>query len=519
MKKVMYILILLLVITTFLSAEEAVYVRAGNPPTQPPGTQPSPEDCYNPCNWPSYRGDNFNTAYQEPDCSPQCLDEKGALQLIWRKDTIGSTYFPPSLDFGRTYVCDGAGFTYCFDAFNGTEYWKVGTGYPIHMAPALHCTLDANTYFRKRIFYGDDFGNFYCRDAITGTLIWKTFVDNPILCSPKVYKGRVFFATDCGQVYCYDANANVAIQNWMYDIGSAMIRATFAVGFDRLWFGASDNKLYCLDNINGTVPSMAFGWPVATGNYVESAPVYDNGYIYYCATNIYCFNAFFGGALPFTVNSQGNFITHPSIDMSTNNIYAGIEQKHILKLNTPDLTAAPGPTAIPVVYKRLTSPSTTDQTAFASTTDTNKNDHFIYIFRNWTTTAVPVDAPKGETLSSIAIAYQNLYFCRDSCGVYCYGCRCEKTYTITILPEYVCLELNQNNYASFQFTALVYDEKGNLVPTSLTWSVTPIPPSIPPAVITGTGLFTTYFKGKWKITASATIGGKFVSGHAVVEVK
>lgn len=486
------------------------------------------------CAWPSYRNDNFNTAYQVPACSPDCVDLEGnsTLEEVWSFPTIGGSIFPPSLDFGRAYLGDQAGWFYCLDAFDGTLLWSSYTSFAIEVAPVLYDSGDDKDDHRKKVFYGDVRGNFYCRDAITGELLWTDFVNNAIRCSPKVYGGRVFFATDCGRVYCYNANLNFVLQHWVFNTGNplARIRGTLAIGFDRIWFGASNNKLNCLINILG-IPAVPIGWPVATGSYVESAPVYDNGFIYYCATNLYCINAF-SGFVHQVVNQPPRFITHPAVEPRSplpSMLYAGASDLRIKKYSTTPITTFLSPIAfsnsIPAIFNTNSSPSLTQDIAFVTTKTASQ--HQINIYQPFSPVGVvSVPGPDNyEKLTSISIAYKNLYFCRDSCEVYCYGCRCTKKWTITIIPKYVCLEYKGTWPLNFQFEARVYDENGTLRyinPPNLdiTWRIKPIPF----ATISGNGLFSGFRLGKWEIIAEYTYNGSngqqiTINDTAEVEIK
>lgn len=489
------------------------------------------------CNWPSYRGDNFNTAYKNPPCAPECFDVEGpnTLQEIWSYPTFGDTLFPPSLDFGKVYLGDKAGWFYCIDAFNGQLSWQRYTGSAIEVAPTLFDSGDVKDPYRKRVFYGDVAGNFYCRDALTGRLVWSYNVDNPIRCSPKVYGGRVYFATDCGNIYCYDAVVPFPYQYWNYYLGNSTtkIRGTFAAGFDHLWFGASDNKLYCLKDITSIYPIIPLGWPITTGTYTESVPVYDNGFIYYAAADLYCVNAF-SGTILYADAISPSFITHLAIEPLTPSpsiLYVGTSDNNVRKYSAlpllPYLAPIGTPINLPKIYPINSSPSITNDKAFV--TSKSATQHLLCVLKaGFPSINIPVPGPAlFEKLTSISIAYKNLYFCRNSCEIYCYGCKCETKYTITVTPKYVCKTKGTLASVSFQLTAQVFNENGTLANISppfnpsIGWT---IEPNLAGAVITQTGLFTAWVTGKWIVTARYTYlssngSYKTIYDHATIEIK
>jgi eukaryotic-like serine/threonine-protein kinase len=133
------------------------------------------------------------------------------LALKWKFQTNGAVVSSATCVNGVIYF--GSSGTdnniYAVDANTGVQKWKFATGFTIYSSVAV---------VNGKVYTGADDGNVYCIDATTGTQVWKTAaggITNNLLgigwsqvrSSPAVLNGRVYVGALDGMLYCLDANS------------------------------------------------------------------------------------------------------------------------------------------------------------------------------------------------------------------------------------------------------------------------------------------------------------------------
>jgi outer membrane protein assembly factor BamB len=155
--------------------------------------------------------------------------------------------------------------------------WKYETEGPITGSPVI---ADAKVYF------GSQDENIYCLNARNGSLIWKFPTEYKVRSTPAVVGGRVYTGADDGNVYCIDADTGTQI--WKRDIdgtyngelefpfsGQWMMRSSPIIVGNRLYVGALDGKVYCLNTANGDIE-----WTHQTNASIGGSAAYYDGVIY-----------------------------------------------------------------------------------------------------------------------------------------------------------------------------------------------------------------------------------------------
>ena len=162
------------------------------------------------------------------------------LALRWKFQADSNIVTQPILTNGIAYFGSVWGTMYAVDANSGNQKWTYTIGFPVKSSVAV---------VNGKVYTGADDGNVYCLDAATGAKLWQT---------------------DVGGVKIY----------WEKGIGDskrmmADVRASPMVLGDRVYVGALDGNLYCLDANSGTVV-----WKYQTGGAITAAPAIADGAIY-----------------------------------------------------------------------------------------------------------------------------------------------------------------------------------------------------------------------------------------------
>jgi outer membrane protein assembly factor BamB len=134
------------------------------------------------------------------------------LALKWKFTTGGAIIGSPTLVNGVCYFGSTDKNIYAVDAETGAKKWSFQTGFNQWSTPAV-----AN----GKVYTGSDDGNIYAIDAATGTQVWKTFAGGQTI------------------------NA--------LGIGYTAVRSSTVVLNNRVYVGALDGNLYCLNGDNGNV--------------------------------------------------------------------------------------------------------------------------------------------------------------------------------------------------------------------------------------------------------------------------
>lgn len=171
------------------------------------------------------------------------------LALKWKFKTGAMVWSSPSLADGVCYFGSLDSKIYAVDAESGTEIWNFETEFPVVSSVAV---------VNDRVYTGTDDGNIYCLNAGTGAKIWETYAGGVtkniiynsiavVQCrsSPVVVDGRVYVGALDGNLYCLDANNGNVI--WKYQTDGPIYAAP----------AVADNAVY--------FPSTRGGYPVGWG--------------------------------------------------------------------------------------------------------------------------------------------------------------------------------------------------------------------------------------------------------------
>lgn len=232
------------------------------------------------------------------------------LTLRWKYQAGAVVVSQPTESNGVTYFGSLDGNIYALDANTGAKLWTYKTNYEVKSSVAV---------VSGKLYTGADDGNIYCLDANTGTKVWETFAGGvtknllgsgpylniapPVRSSPMVVDNRVYVGALDGNLYCLDANSGNTI--WKFQTQGPIL-ATPTIVDGRIYFPSCTGgypiylaapspygDFYCLDANNAAVIwhkqipyvlNRTVGW----GNYIFASPTVAQGMVF--VSNGYWFN-------------------------------------------------------------------------------------------------------------------------------------------------------------------------------------------------------------------------------------
>ncbi|MCW4010481.1 MAG: PQQ-binding-like beta-propeller repeat protein [Candidatus Bathyarchaeota archaeon] len=168
-----------------------------------------------------------------------------------------------------------------------TPRWTFTTGGDVSSSPAV---VDG------KVYVGSHDKNWYCLDAYTGEKIWTFTAEHFVRSSAAISGGRVFTGADDGYFYCLDADTGTQI--WKTSAGGHFPNTFTAIEYqsrsspivvgNKVYVGSLDGKVYCLDTAEGNVLAT-----YDTGSPIFGSPAYADGTVYIASTDffLYALNA------------------------------------------------------------------------------------------------------------------------------------------------------------------------------------------------------------------------------------
>lgn len=161
--------------------------------------------------------------------------------------------------------------------------WIYKTNGPITSSPII-----AN----GTVIIGSQDSNYYALDAYTGQKIWNFSTGFRVLSTPAVSDGKVYTGADDGNIYSIDAKTGNQI--WAKNVGGRwqglldydvlatnQPRSSPVIIGNRLFVGALDGNVYCLDTASGSIV-----WSHQTLGPILGSPAYYNGSVYIASTDV-----------------------------------------------------------------------------------------------------------------------------------------------------------------------------------------------------------------------------------------
>ena len=224
--------------------------------------------------------------------------------LQWKFTAAGQINSNPAVVKGVAYFGCMDGNIYAVNAQNGSEIWTFQTGFAEPSSPAV---------VNDRVYTGADSGSVYCINAVTGKQVWKTLtggITNNLLgsqsggvpnsrSSPMVVNNKVYVGALDNNVYCLDAYTGQILWNYTTN---GVIRATVSVVDNAVYAAAcspasgsqGNGSLYKLDANSGNMIWISripysMNRTNGQGNYMFAAPTVASGMVFIRSGLFYTF--------------------------------------------------------------------------------------------------------------------------------------------------------------------------------------------------------------------------------------
>jgi len=243
-------------------------------------------------------------------CDPEhSADGTGPTNLAfkWNFKADAPIKASPTLVDGVAYFGSMLGTIYAVDANTGGELWTFKTDF---------CVKSSIAVVNGKLYTGADDGNIYCLDAATGTKLWETFAGG-------FKKGSI---------------------GGMISASVDSARSSPMVLMSRVYVGALDSNLYCLDALTGDVI-----WKFQTGGPIQATPTIVNNEIYISSSTpgngtIYKLdlngNVILQKEVPYgiaTTNDQKSMLTSPTVIEDKVFVRTGSRANYALNATTGEI--------------------------------------------------------------------------------------------------------------------------------------------------------------------------------------
>lgn len=220
----------------------------GDPKELVPLTKPTPAKEQTAADWPMIYNGPHHPNVAAGELAPP-------LKVKWtfagEKEFAGS----PVVAGGRVYCGNNDKKLYCVDAATGKRIWAFATQDLVESTPAVA---------QGAVLFGSFDGKLYCLDAATGKERWK-FATGPRIdgfagiedvkqgvdSSACVVEGRVYFGAWDGKMYCVDFQTGKEV--WSAQTKGPVHFCSPALADGRVFLGTADGTLHCWEATTGRV--------------------------------------------------------------------------------------------------------------------------------------------------------------------------------------------------------------------------------------------------------------------------
>jgi outer membrane protein assembly factor BamB len=246
---------------------------------------------------------------------------------------------------------------------------------------------------------------------ITNQVLWKYTTDWGYPNDPAVAGGRVYFGALDGYMYCVNAATGTLL--WSYATNNSVIAAP-AIDSGRIYFGSEDGAVYCLDASSGVFVWKHQFSPISSyyqiAASVETSPDVVNGRVYVGSDddNIYCLNAS-NGAVLWNYTTGNKIWSSPAVVSSR--VYVGSMDNKTYCLNA--LTGE-------LIWTFVTGGSVQSSPAiFAGRVYVGSNDNNVYCLNSSSGQLLWNYTTGRSVRSSPAVANGKIYVGSDDRFFYC----------------------------------------------------------------------------------------------------
>ncbi|MEO0792210.1 MAG: PQQ-binding-like beta-propeller repeat protein, partial [Pseudomonadota bacterium] len=217
-----------------------------------------------------------------------CIDAESGGGL-WTRNTGQDVDSSPCVVDGRLYVAGESGFVRCLDPKSGREIWKQFVGGTKGRSHASHKGAESSpAVVDGEIYITTYAGQLVALDQKSGRVRWRARTFDDTDASPVVSNDLVFAAAEESAPYVYAFDRETGKQVWRYGQKARGFYSTPAVVGDRLYIGAENNRMHCVDAKSGEGV-----WEFRTKSNIWSSPcVVEDKVVFGCRDyHVYCVDA------------------------------------------------------------------------------------------------------------------------------------------------------------------------------------------------------------------------------------
>lgn len=236
-----------------------------------------------------------------------CLDAQNG-RLLWAYDTGTDCDSSPTIYGNRVYIAGESGYVHCFRPDTGRLVWRTFVG-GREGPPGSNGAETTPAVADGRVFVGTFSGELYALNAENGAVLWVARTGDDTDASPVVANGMVYAAAEERSPYLFAFDVRDGRLKWRF--GGDFTRgfwSTPAVAGDRLYIGAENGKMYCLDARTGKLL-----WEFACEGAVWSSPAVVDGRVIFGSYDSHLYVLDTNGRERSRIRLQGRILSSPCI--------------------------------------------------------------------------------------------------------------------------------------------------------------------------------------------------------------
>jgi eukaryotic-like serine/threonine-protein kinase len=191
----------------------------------------------------------------------------------WVFKTEGEVWSSPSYNGKEIFTGCDDGFIYCLD-LDGKLRWKTNLNGKVRSSTPCLSSGDDDEDQNSFIFVGTYSGGMFCLNQSTGMIKWSKSILKPVMASPATIKDKVFFAASDNKIYCFQVDDGSKI--WSFETDERIWSSPcLTEQGGTIFFGSLDSHIYGID-----IDSGSQTWKFPTMSMIDSSPAIASGMMF-----------------------------------------------------------------------------------------------------------------------------------------------------------------------------------------------------------------------------------------------
>jgi len=189
----------------------------------------------------------------------------------WVFETEAEIWSSPSYNGKEIFIGCDDGFIYCLDT-DGKLLWKTNLNGKVRSSSPCLSSNDENQ--NSSIFIGTYSGGMFCLNQSTGMIKWRKSISKPVMASPATIKDKVFFAASDNKIYCFQIDDGSKI--WSFETAERIWSSPCLTEHgSTIFFGSLDSHVYGIN-----IESGSQSWKFPTMSMIDSSPAIASGMMF-----------------------------------------------------------------------------------------------------------------------------------------------------------------------------------------------------------------------------------------------